>query len=585
MTAAIDSRRRLSRAAIAVAIVVALVGAWFVWGPRPRARDDGARRETGETSDAGPGGLLAAPNSAKRATEDAATGERSSESATGPASAPRVARAGPTWIVGEVVDEAGAPMPWARVGVLSVVTWRRRGAEHSQLLDHRGLKADAEGRFWWNSFVPGRAVWLTLDDDRAFRSEPVYATVGGEPVRLVAMRRSTARVRVVDSKGRPLEGASVTVRCVIPNDRGQWTLDGLHAADWSIAAAAVDRTDLRMTTDAAGVAVCPIPDPRVRMALDVTPSIDRDDLLAVHLMPWQAIDDTKVVLPIGLPVRGRVANARGLPLVAGVVRWTPEGGVSTDAKIAFDGTFELPPQPPGPIRLEVVDDHLLRPKESRPMVIAAGATDVVLVFDTGAELSIRVTNRAKAAGGKAYLSVDDAAGENRGFTAVDLENDGTAVLPGLLDEETYVLWIPTVVLDVPVSTDSSSPTPQRSGIVYRRGITLRDSPLVVEEVAGQPAEIELETDGRQQPESATIIERGVRCEAEFGYAGAGFRKDGAFRISHRARLSDLPPGEWAVRVAGSAFDEDGVKPVVIERTVKPGTILRLDFMPTPEGSK
>ena len=67
----------------------------------------------------------------------------------------------------------------------------------------------------------------------------------------------------------------------------------------------------------------------------------------------------------------------------------------TDAKIAFDGTFELPSQAPGPVQLEVVDENLLRPREPHPTVVAAGATDVVLVFDTGSDLSIRISNRAK----------------------------------------------------------------------------------------------------------------------------------------------------------------------------------------------
>ncbi len=138
-------------------------------------------------------------------------------------------------------------------------------------------------------------------------------------------------------------------------------------------------------------------------ALDVAPPIDHDDLLPAHLVPWTTADDATIRLAVGLPVAGRVVDARGRPWLGGVVRWTPEGGESADARIAYDGTFELPPQPPGPIRLALVAPNLLQPKEPRPTVVAAGASDVVLVIDTANELELRVSNRPKGAGGKAYL--------------------------------------------------------------------------------------------------------------------------------------------------------------------------------------
>ena len=71
------------------------------------------------------------------------------------------------------------------------------------------------------------------------------------------------------------------------------------------------------------------------------------------------------------------------------------------------------------------------------------------LYDTCEEVdnddSIRVLV-LKGAGGKAYLSVDGTEGAKRGATVADLENDGTAVLSGLVDDETYVLWIPSVEL-------------------------------------------------------------------------------------------------------------------------------------------
>lgn len=589
--ARIATRRRRARLAIAgLTVAAALVGSWVAGRQRPDSGGESSGAPSSEAADAGPGGLLAHAGRAKRAASAETAADDDARgglgSATGPASRPRMASPGPTWIVGEVVDEAGTPMPWARVGMYMVMRWQTRGRERTVLLGQGLLKADAEGRFWRNLFLAGYESWLVVEDDRSFTSEPVLATSGGDPVRLVATRRRTTRVRVEDAKGHPLVGASVTVRPIRPTRVDEWTLAGLHAGDWPTAVKTADRTELRAVTDADGLASCSLPDARVRVALDVEPPIDRDDLLRVHLAPWTPADEVTVRLPVGLPVSGRVVDAKGRPWTAGVVRWTPTGGEPADAKIAYDGTFEVPPQPPGPIRLALVAPNLLQPRESRPTVVAAGATDVVLVLDTANELDLRVANRPKGAGGKAYLSVDGTEAGSRGVTVVDLENDGTAVLRGLLDDETYVLWVPAVLLDttaVSEGLEGENPNTAMTGLVYRRGVTVRDSPLVVEEVAGEGVELEIDGDGRWYPESASIADRGVRGESPcvFLYS-PGSKDDGSFVLRHRTWFPSLPPGDWVVRVLGSDMREDDAKPVSVEVTVKPGAKIHVDFAPPDE---
>ena len=583
----IAKRRRGARLAIVGAVVLtALGGAWFAWGRRTGDADEPSSGTTSEATDEGPGGLLAASGRATRAASGDDDARSGVGSATGPASRPRMKAAGPTWIVGEVVDEAGAPMPWARVGMYSVQKWQTRARERTVILGQSVLKADAEGRFWRNLFVDRYESWLIVEDARSFTSEPVLATSGGDPVRLVAIRRQTTRVRVEDAKGLPLAGASVTVRPVVPARVDEWTLAGLHAADWAVAAATCDRTELRTVSDATGLAVCPLPDARVRMALYVAPPIDRDDLLPAHVVPWTPADEATVRLAVGLAVAGRVVDASGRPWLEGVVRWTPEGGEPAEAKIAYDGTFELPPQPPGPIHLEVVDPYLLRPREPRPTVVAAGTTNVVLVLDTATELELRVSNRPKGAGGKAYLSVDGKDGARRGVTVVDLENDGTAVLRGLLDDEAYVLWVPSVELDASGAAESGKESVvERSGFVYRRGITVRDSPLVVEEVAGEPMVLEIDSHPPWYAETASIANRGVVCT--FGCAFVGSYKyatSARYFTRHQVWFPPLPPGEWTVRIEGLDLAEDDSKPVSVDVTVKPGAKVHVDFGP-PDGPR
>jgi hypothetical protein len=185
--------------------------------------------------------------------------------------------------------------------------------------------------------------------------------------------------------------------------------------------------------------------------------------------------------------------------------------------------------------------------------------------------------------------VDGKDAAKRGVTIVDLENDGTAVLRGLLDDETYVLWVPAVPLDTTAASDgpeSENRSVAKTGCVYRRGITARDSPLVVDEIAGEGVELEFDGDGRWYPESASITDRGVRCESPCIYLySPGSTNDGSYVLRHRTWFPSLPPGDWIVHVLGSDVREDDPKPVSVEVTVKPGAKVHVDFAPPDEKRK
>ncbi len=175
------------------------------------------------------------------------------------------------------------------------------------------------------------------------------------------------------------------------------------------------------------------------------------------------------------------------------------------------------------------------------------------------------------------------------MTIVDLENDGTAVLRGLLDDETYVLWVPAVLLDTTAASaglESENQDAAKTGLVYRRGITVRDSPLVVEEVAGEGVELEIDGDGRWYPETASITDRGVRAESPCVYLSSpGSKDDGSFVLRHFSWFPSLPPGDWVVHVLGSDLSEDDPKPVSVDVTVKAGAKAHVDFAPPDERRK
>lgn len=481
-------------------------------------------------------------------------------------------RASSDGIVGYVVDERGVPVPGVRLATFWVRTSVVDGRSQQELRGGGAGTTYEKGTFRRN-FEGAGPIWLRIDQEPGWVSEPVEATLGGPAVKILARKREVVRIRVVDSQGKPVSGANVQAMPVVP--RPPWTLDRLHAVDWSAAVVATDALAFFTTTDAEGRARLTLPDRRLNVALDVTPPPYRDDVLSFHAGPWDAPNDSTIKLLAGAQIRGRVVDPGGKPVTLGRVNFTASGQPTNAAPISRDGTFALPVLPPGLVRLEAFNPRLLRAPESSAVDVQAGATGVVLVLDTGSDLIVRVTNRSEGALGEAILTVQGDVDGNRGASAASIGPDATAVLRGLRDNESYVLWIPP---------DRFGDSSAIARSVYRTGITLRDSPLLVEEVEGRSLEVDAVLKGSGRRVTLGSIEsRGVRMTT-FPFRT---HRDPIDRSERHWTLNfdALPAGTWTVRVDGIDESDGNVTELSGEGVGVAGGSVRIVLEPTKPVTK
>ncbi len=111
-------------------------------------------------------------------------------------------------VAGVVVTAGGRPMPnvGVRASASAYVRWSEVGA---------GTTTDADGRFELDALSPSRPVWLSVAADGVARLPhrvDVPADRDLEGVELVARPARPVTVTVVDQYGRPVEGATGTLR-------------------------------------------------------------------------------------------------------------------------------------------------------------------------------------------------------------------------------------------------------------------------------------------------------------------------------------------------------------------------------------
>lgn len=557
--------------AAAGALALAVRLAWRGLHAGDRAAETSA---AADGSDAGPVAELAASGNERRTARGMDVASRP----IAPFDASLIPPAAADQIAGYVVDEQGTPLAGVRLDSFAVNSWLFQGRETTYLFEAGGGVTDSRGCFRWRP-TWRRPCWIRINTESDWRSDAVDATMGGSLVRIVALRRERVRVRVLDAKGRPLRGAAVSIRAAF--DRG-WprTLDVFHASDWPTAVVAFDSTTYDTVTDDEGRATSPIPDRRARIALLVTPTRDRDDLMPLEVDPWDAPPESTLRLFAGLATHGNVVDTDGRAVTNGMVRYTPEHGRPREVRVEFDGTFVLPPLAAGPVRLEAIDRELLAAPEPRSTVVAAGTRDAVVVLDVGRELVVHVTGRPEGGGGSATLALEGAPDSPRGATTAPLDRDGTVVLRGLRDDERYTLWIPAV-LD-PAAADLSDAL---TGIVHRVGITTHDSPLTLEARPGKTLEVEVLVAGKpgdQILEEVTVSSRGARLSAPFNSLTLGpvETTPGAGPVQHAiVRFGGVSDGEWTVTCVGSDFSTDAAAPLHGEASAPAGGRVRIVMEP------
>ena len=258
-------------------------------------------------------------------------------------------------LTGRVVDPGGAGVP----GVL--VYADPRGLEHLGLVDDQSIRTtftNPDGTFRIGGLGDFEVVLSTTAPPGFRRGEERTARGGDQGVVLVLARGLSARFRVTDLTGAPLQDAKVST----------W--------GWALA-----------VTDQHGVAHVEGLEQDAPITLRVDPPKGRADLCPVFLTDWTPAD-TEVRIPPGSTVSGTVVDAAGQPAPRAIV-------IGGNLKTTTDeqGEFELGPFPGSGVDLSA------RPPKSKEefwrdqsVRVKPGASKVELVLAPCGDLEVRVAD-------------------------------------------------------------------------------------------------------------------------------------------------------------------------------------------------
>ncbi|MHC4860539.1 MAG: carboxypeptidase-like regulatory domain-containing protein, partial [Planctomycetota bacterium] len=213
-------------------------------------------------------------------------------------------------------------------------------------------------------------------------------------------------VTVLDPAGGPVPGASV------------WNKD-----------AGIDEV-----TGSDGTAVVRGLMPDVKVPLVIRPPEARDTLLPKLLRGWEPADTT-VRLEGGLYVTGVVLGPDGRPMRANVAC----GNWSTPVRTTGDGWFRIGPFPEGPVTLVPYRSDLYSDaREEDEVTVPAGEEGVVLRYDPGWDLHLRIRNWRETEESVWARLTDEASGDHeKGL----VWHDGTLRFGALKVDRSYTLYM------------------------------------------------------------------------------------------------------------------------------------------------
>ena len=276
--------------------------------------------------------------------------------------------------------------------------------------------------------VPVTPLGYVEDADRDLKAR------GGATGVSVTLRPGIAVVvRVLDAEGKPIAGASADAQ---PASSG----DG-HERDFARSFRRHNiRARLEAGSDASGTIRLDGLDAAVTYTLYVEPPEDRTDLQPREVAAWKPAGDT-IRLDRSRSTRGMVKTPTGEPLGNATVEWTLSGPRATSGTVETgeDGRFVIPHTEEG--QLELVASFGTakgEPTSRSSVVVAAGAQDVALVVDPGAELTVRFDPPLAALD---EMSIGEDGAEPGVAAGAPFLKVGDAYrFRGLVADHTYTVW-------------------------------------------------------------------------------------------------------------------------------------------------
>lgn len=300
-------------------------------------------------------------------------------------------------------------------------------------------RSDEQGRFRVGGLAEGEHTLQAMIPPDFLAAPLPNAAAGAKNVEIRLKRGRSARVRVRDADGKPLEGATVSLQARPPD-----ALTDAQRQEWWQRRNRMPQPGEGVRTAADGAALLRGIDPELPWVLQV--SAGREDLRPFAQDRWVAAD-TEVQLERGYVVSGVVRDPQGRPLAnAQVMRRTGENGWSGFGT-QQDGTFRLTNLDRGSVSLLAIAPNTGYPNANDPglawVTVAAGTENVVLVADPGIELVVVVVNapRTGADGPRLQAALYTRRGEDYNHQSSLDGQDGRFVFKGVRAEERYALWI------------------------------------------------------------------------------------------------------------------------------------------------
>ncbi len=243
------------------------------------------------------------------------------------------------------------------------------------------VNSGADGSFSIDGLGPG-SYELSIDDHRSWmgpeKNPVVRAGANGVVINVTQLERAT--VRVVDTSGRPV--VSARIQCY---PAAQPT--GKRRVHYPSA----PKSDSDGVSDISGLM------PGMKYNLQVSPPTDQMDTFGtVSKKNWTPADET-IMLPRGYVISGRVLNAKGAPIRAGMIYIKPvDSNAWNGTPMKENGAFELKGLTKGEYVIKAVPtgmDHFMQPPDSDAPVpfqdtVSAGTHNVVLRGDTKESIDV-----------------------------------------------------------------------------------------------------------------------------------------------------------------------------------------------------